>query len=168
MSTGLRLWEISDALQEIGERIAEGGGELTPELEAELDAMEGAFEEKVERIALYIRECEANAIAVAVEEDRLAKLKRHFDAKSVGLKGYLQAYLQRTGRTSLKTSRTRVWMQKNGRPSIRYVGDISALPADYVRIKREVDTQFAYVEHKAGAKLPEGFVVTEGTHLRIG
>src|SRR6185295_13868225 len=46
MATALRLWEIVSELDTIGERIMEAGGEITPELEAELDAMSGAFDEK--------------------------------------------------------------------------------------------------------------------------
>lgn len=166
----LALWEISDALTEIGEKIADGGGELTPELEAQLDAMEGAFEEKAERIALFVKECEANAVAAHMEATRLSAIARHFETKASGLKDYLLAAMNRSGRTSVKTHRARIWTQKNGRPSIRYAGNIDALPPEYIRTKtmREVDTQYAYVEHQAGAKLPDGFIVDHGTHLRIG
>lgn len=164
----LRLWEIATELDEIGEALVECGGELTPELEERLDLMSGAFEDKCEKIALFVKECEANAAAAAVEEARLAAIAKSFDTKARGLKGYLLHYMQRTGRSSLKTPRVRVWEQKNGRPAIRFVGDLASLPGDYVRVKREADLQFAFVEHQAGAKLPDGFVVEHGTHLRIG
>lgn len=166
----LRLWEISDELAELAEALVEGGGELTPDLEARLDAMEGAFEEKAERIALYVRELEANAIAAGSEVERLARLAGGFERKARGLKSYLLTAMQRTGRTAVRTHRVKVWEQKNGRPSIRFVGDMSKLPAAYVKTKTEttVDTAFAFVEYSAGAELPAGFVVDHATHLRIG
>ncbi len=167
-ATKLRLWEISDVLDEVAEAIIAAGGELTPQIEARLEAMEGAFEEKCERVALFIRECEANAAAAEIEEKRLAAIRKSFETKASGLKGYLQYFMTRTGRTTLKTPRVRVWSQKNGRPSIRFVGNMDTLPTEYVRVKREVDTQFAYVEHMAGSSLPEGFIVEHGTHIRIG
>lgn len=165
----LRLWEIATELEEIGEAIAENGGELTEELEARLEAMAGQFEDKAERIVLYAKECEANALAAQVEADRLAKLKRHFDAKATGLKAYLFAYMQRTGRTSLKTPRARAWTQRNGTPSIRFVGEWSKLPEAFIkRMDPTVDTAVALQEWRAGNALPDGFVVEVGSHLRIG
>ena len=164
----LRLWEISDELDEIGHLIAEAGGEIAPELEARLDAMAGAFEEKAENIALFIRECEANADAAKSEETRLAAIRKSFESKARGLKDYLLYAIRRTGRTSVRTPRVRVWEQKNGRPSLRFVGDVNSLPPDYKRIKVEPDLQFAFVEHQAGATLPAGFVVEHSTHLRVG
>lgn len=164
----LRLWEIASELDEIGTALAEGGGELTPELGARLDAMEGAWEQKVENIALFIKECEANAAAAELERDRLAAICKHHQTKAKGLKDYLLFFMRRGGHKSVKTPRIRVWEQSNGRPSIRYVGDVNALPPEYRRVKVEVDTQFAFVEHQAGATLPEGFIVETGSHLRIG
>lgn len=167
-SKKLALWAISTELEEIGAALAEAGGELTPELAERLDLMAGAFEDKAESIALFVKECEANARAAEMEAERLGGIQEHFERKAQGLKSYLLAAMRRTGRTSVRTPLVRVWEQRNGRPSIRYVGDLDALPAEYVRTKREVDTQYAYVEHSAGAKLPEGFIVEHGTHLRVG
>lgn len=170
MEARLKLWEIASELEEIGSLLADGGGELTPELEARLDAMEGALETKVENIALFVKECEANAAAAESERDRLSAIAKHHTTKANALRTYLLATMNRLGQTSVKTPRIRVWAQANGRPSIRFAGDIERLPAAYVRVKttREVDTRFAFVELQAGATLPEGFVVDHGRHLRIG
>jgi hypothetical protein len=47
---------------------------------------------------------------------------------------------------------------------------MSKLPPEYIRTRTEttVDTLFAYTEHQAGVKLPDGFIVESGSHLRIG
>ena len=165
----MRLWEIASELDAIGEELVLAGGEVTPELGERLDAMTGAFDDKAEKIALFIKECEVMAEGAALEEARLAAIKKHHTTKAKGLKDYLLFVMRRQGRTAIRTPRVRVWEQANGRPSIRFVGDMSTLPAAFIRTKTEtsVDTQFAYVEHQAGAELPEGFVVDYASHLRI-
>ena len=52
---GLKLYDIPERIRELEERIMDAGGELTPEVEAEMDALDEAFERKVEYIALLDR-----------------------------------------------------------------------------------------------------------------
>lgn len=166
-SRKLALWEISNELEAIGELIAENGGEVSEFLEAQLDAIEGAFEEKVERVALFVRECAANAEAAKLEQERLGAIRKSFENKAEGLKAYLHRSMERVGKVKVQTPRASVRVQQNSRPAVRFTGDPNTLPSEYIRVHREVDTQFAYVEHKAGATLPAGFVVEYGTHLRV-
>jgi len=164
----LRLWEIASELDVIGELIADAGGELSPDMEARLDAMEGALEEKVERIALFVRECEANEKAAAFEVERLQAIGKSFERKAAGLKGYLHRHLQRIGKTKVETARARVRVQQNSRPSIRWMSTDQP-PAPYLKTQTvtTTDTALAYEEWKAGNELPAGFVVEQGSHLRI-
>ena len=55
--------------------IAENEGDVDAALEKALDEIAGAFDEKAERVALYIRERHALAKAIKEEEDRLAARK---------------------------------------------------------------------------------------------
>ena len=71
------LWAITDELQEVGALIGDNDGEMTPELEARLDALGGELTEKVERIALYIRESELEALKAKAEKDRLYWIEKH-------------------------------------------------------------------------------------------
>ncbi len=164
--TRLRLWEIANELDAIGELIAEAGGELTPTLEEALDSIEGAFDEKVERVGLFIRECEANALAAKIEEERLAAIRRGFENKSKGLKRYLKAQLERVGRDKVKTPRVSVRIQRNGRPSIRWVSEYEP-PEEFRVVSVRADTQKAYEAWKAEKLLPNGFVVEHSSHIRV-
>lgn len=163
----LRLHEIVSELDEIGELIAEAGGELSPELEARLDALEGAWTTKVENIALFVKESEANAEAAGTEAARLAAIQKHFATKAKGLKDYLLFFMRRGGHQNLKTPRVRVWEQRNGRPSIKCTLAPELMPEAFRRVVVSVDTQLAYEEWKQGNALPDGFVVEHGFHLRI-
>jgi hypothetical protein len=165
MIATLKLYELADAYERIAEALIENGGELTPELSAELDAIEGAFEAKVERVALYVRNLLATAEAADAEAARLAALARTRRQGAEGLKGYLMAQLDRVEKPKVETPLVVVRIQKNSRPAIRWP-DTLPIPKDYQRVTVSLDGQKAYQDFKAGA-LPKGFIVEQGRNLRI-
>lgn len=170
MEASKALWIISDELEAVGVRIAEVGGELSPELEAELDAIEGDFSAKVERVALYIRSREIDAEGAKAEKDRLAAIQKANEASVRGLKQYLLGILERHGRDKVDTMKARV--RRSPSPwSYRWTGDTyEAIPDEYrkqnpvvyslnvERVKRAIED---------GTPLPDGVVVERGFHIRI-
>lgn len=158
----MRLWEIKDELQEIGALIVEGGGELTDELAARLDAMEGTFEEKVVNTALYVRQCELNAADAKAEKDRLAAIQKAYERQVAWYKDYLVYCMNGAGIKKVETPRARVRVQQSGTPSIDYQGEIDALPESFVRVvpeSRSVDKKAMTQALRDGEELPEGVVV---------
>lgn len=164
------LWALTDELAEVGALIADEGGELTPELEARLDALEGALEAKVERIALYIRESQTLADGAKAEKDRLAAIEKAHTRKVDGLKEYLLRCMSGAGRERVETSRARVRLQRSGTPSIDYAGDLDALPGSFVRVVPEskvLDKQAITQAIRDGEDPPEGVVVRYSVGVRI-
>lgn len=164
------LWAITDELAEVGALIADGDGELTPELEAKLDALEGALNDKVERIALYIRESETLADGAKAEKDRLAAIQKAHQRKADGLKEYLLRCMSGADVDRVETSKARVRLQKSGTPAIDYHGDLDALPADFVRVvpeSRVIDKKAITQAIRDGEEPPEGVVVSYSTSVRI-
>jgi len=165
MGVTLKLYQLADTYEQIAEALIENGGELTPELAADLDAIEGAFEAKVERVALYICNLLLTADAADAEAARLATLARTRRQGAEGLKGYLMAQLDRVEKPKVETPLVVVRIQKNSRPSIQWP-DTLPIPEGYQRVTVSLDGQKAYADFKAGT-LPMGFIVDHGRHLRI-
>lgn len=168
MEARTTLWAITDELAEVGALIADGDGELTPELEARLDSLEGALEGKVERIALFIRESETLADGAKAEKDRLAAIEKAHRRKVDGLKEYLLRCLPAAGRERVETAKVRVRLQKSGTPSIDYRGDLDALPPSFVRVvpeSRAVDKKAITQAIRDGEPMPEGVVVSYSTSV---
>ena len=166
MTAILPLYALADEYEALGQRLLEAEGELTDELSAEWDKLSEAITEKVENTALFIRNLEATAKAEEEEASRFAnraKTKR-FAAKS--LKHYLKMNLVRVGRDRIETLRVKARIQNNSRPSIRWLGDIHKCPIELCRVTVELDGTKAYTSWKE-EKLPEGFEVNRGTHLRL-
>lgn len=165
------LWAITDELSEVGALIADAGGELSPELEARLDAIEGQFETKVENTALYIRHVEMLAENAKAEKDRLAAIQKHWEAQAAGLKNrYLLGALMKAGVRDVKTAKVRVRIQKSGTPSIAYHGELDALPPEYVRVipeSKALDKAALTEVLRAGGTLPDGVTATFSEGVRI-
>jgi hypothetical protein len=166
-SAATPLYMIAADLSAIADLLLESGGELTPEIEAQLAALEGAFEAKTERVALVVRNLMALAEAASVEARRLAELARVREAAARRLKEYLKTQMELAGLTKVETPLVVARIQKNGRPSIAWNdSDPESIPADYRRVTVSLDGEKALAAYKAGT-LPDTFTVVVGTHLRL-
>jgi hypothetical protein len=165
--SGLRLYDLPDAIREVEARIIEAEGEISPELEAELDALEGAFEAKAEYLALLAREAKASAAAWKQEEDRMRAHRTAAENRERRLKDYLHASMRRLGVDRIEGERAKVRVQANTRPSITWAGEPEAIPEAFRRVSITPDGTALYDEWKAGSELPEGFVVEVGSHVRV-
>lgn len=177
-----KLYEIGDRLEAVTARIIENDGVISEELEEELDAVEGAFREKVERTALAVQELTRKAEVCGEEADRLKARASSFEKSADSLKEYLRHQLRRQGVERVDGDRVSVRRQMASRPKIRWnrPDELPPVPFRRYRIKAkldgddgeraeqmaelgadveaELDGQAAYREWKDG-ELPEGFEV---------
>lgn len=182
MSATVTLYELTSQLQildaQIEERAAEidaNGGALPDDLAALLDDAEEAFDAKVERVALYIKTLGHTAVAVATERDRLAARVKALDTAKAALTEYLKRSLEAAGKKDVKGTLANVAIQ-NSPPSVTSVLDAPALARlheayvdliDLVPETYKLNAKAVIAAHKAGRALPNGVLVTSGTHLRI-
>ena len=163
----LKLYEITAELDNVVSELIETGGVLTPEIEALLDALEGALEAKVERTALVIRQIEAQAESARVESRRLADLASARAASAKRLKEYVMFNMAEADVRKIEGKLVNVSICKNSRPSIKWTGTEEELPDLFRRVRVDADTDAAYKEFKSGGVLPDGFEIKHGEHLRI-
>ena len=169
----MKLWELTNELEMLGDEIAECGGEITELMEQRLDGMEGAFEAKVENVALYIREMLVNAEAAKMEETRIAAIRRAHESTAKSLKKYLQMCLERADMPKVNTPKARVRIQRNSQPSCVFTGEIHDLPDVFQKVTVSLDKKAVLNEWEATSadptkrEAPEGFDITFGSHLRI-
>lgn len=127
------LYDITEGLKQIDDQLMEGSedvepGELTPELEAALDSLEGAFDEKVENIVRLIRDKKVMAGAIGEEIDRLQKRKQSQANAEKHLRRFLLGSFFRLEKTKLKTAIATVSVTK-GRERL-VVDNEKELPGD--------------------------------------
>ena len=160
------LYEIGTELEHLWQLIDAADGELTPELEAALAAVDLADSEKVDAYCRLIRELEGRVELRKAEAARLRDLAAVDENGAERMKARLKDHLERTGRQRIETRLFRVWVQ-NSAPSVVYAGAVENLPREFTRIKVEIDKEALHAAARAGETLPEGVEIVRGTNLRI-
>lgn len=170
----LRLYDHTAALEIAHEWLIESGGELTPEIEALLEEAEEEFGAKAERVALKVRELEAEAKAVKEEADRLAARAKAATNGARSLKDYLLEQCHRAGQLAVKGKLATVRVQNSPMAALctidpaavkddpEYAPYIAEVPVSY-----RFDAKAAIEAAKAGAELPAGIYTEQKTHVRI-
>lgn len=189
MSAVLKLYETVDALETVRDWCAEhadeiiaAGGDIgaLPELAALVDQAEGDFNEKAERVALFIRELVLSSAAVAEEGLRLARRSTQLTKAADALKQYLLLNMQRAKVKKVKGKLVTVRVQASPASVESALTDeelarlytfgtiqgarsfVSCVPATYTLDKQAVKEAAAL-----GEPIPAGVSVVRGNHVRI-
>ena len=162
----LGLYDLAGSLSLIDQYLEEADGVLTPEIEAALESLQGAFTTKVDYVCLLRQNALAEADMCADESKRLKKRADSANRKAESLRQFLHGAFIKAGETKIRTARWTVYIQSSP-ASIRWTRRVDELPPDYRRIKIEPNIERAHLDMKAGQDLPDGFVIEHSTHLRI-
>jgi hypothetical protein len=163
----MKLYQIPIAFSHLEQQLEASDGELSPEMEADLDKLEINLEQKINGLCGLIAHLQGESEVAKGEADRLDQLAFRRERTWRKLKEYLLKNLELLGRAGYETSLFKIRICNNSRPSIRWDQEPDKIPAEFVRTIRELDGQAAYRHWQAYHQLPEGFVVELGRHLRI-
>ena len=165
----MKLYEINVEIDRILS-LAERGEGILPEDEiARLDALDIAFDEKVENVVLYIRGVEAEAEAFEAEAERLAAKASTLRARAGSLQNYLHNAMISRGKDRVQGLLASAKVMDS--PPRIVVSDGYKPRGEFARVipaKREVDKRALLAAFKAGKKLPKGVTVEQGTWLKLG
>lgn len=161
----MSLYAINAELSELLERgfeIDEETGEII-DIEDKLSALQMAEEVKLENIALYIKNLDAEAWAIGEEMKKLADRKKAKQNRIESLKKYLSGYLQYTQKDKFETAKVRLSFRKS--EVVDYDDSFMrwALEQDrYLRYKDpEVDRTALKKAIKRGEKIPGATLLTK-------
>ncbi len=161
----MRLYEIADEYRRIAGLIDDAAGELSPELEADLDSVSASLADKAESIAALVREADAEADAYAAEMARLAARKKAAEGRADRLKAYLLAAMEAASVPKIKGPLWTVSARQASRPVIRWEGS-GEVPERFAVLVRQVDAKAAYEAYK-DKTLPYGFTAKVTQYLEI-
>lgn len=172
--TTLTLYEIADARDILDSWLLESEGEVTPELEALLSEIDAKADEKIERVALFVREQRALALAAKEERDRIGAVVKRRENAAASLTLYLQREMERLGKSKVTGLLCTVAIQNNP-PSVKgepvmALDELYALRPELVRCvpaSYALDRKAALDASKAGAALPMGVTVEQSQSIRI-
>lgn len=162
------MFEVADAYRRIIDQIEEAGGEITPEIEAALDAVEGDLTAKVDALSAAYHEFNDAAEIAKAHADRYAKRKKVGANAAARVLDLIKQHLERAGLTSLDTGRFKPGIQASN-PSARWTGDPGKIPAEFKRIKivEEFDGAKALEYRRLKRPVPPEIAYDRGTHVRM-
>lgn len=150
-------------LYEINEEIlncvdTETGEIIDPE---KLSQLQMDFDDKVEGIALWIKDLLSDATAIKAEKDKLAERQRVCENKAKNLKEYLSGFL---GGEKFKTPRVAISYRKSKSVDVQ---DITALPKEYLKYSEPTANKTEIKKAiEAGTAVP-GCVLVESQNIQI-
>ena len=146
----MTLYEIAKELENFEFEIDEETGEII-NME-KLDEITLARDEKIENIALWIKNLDAEASAIREEEKNLAERRRSKEKKVESLKKYLSLVLEGE---KFESARAKISYRKS---EIVVADDLLVIPEKYWRVKTELDKTAVKTAIRGGN-------VVEGCHL---
>lgn len=160
------LYELSAEARAIDAAIEDADGELTPEIEAALDALSSDLEDKVTAIVGLVRDMEARADARRSEADRLAASAKRVARQADRLKDYLTRCLDLAGRDRMETRLGRIAVRLNP-PSVAIAAG-AEVPRDLTRetVQRVPDKTAIKAAIESGRDVP-GCSIVRTTRLEI-
>lgn len=146
------LYELDRAICDVlenGFHVDEETGEAFFEGE-DLEALEAERSAKLEAVACFIKNLDAEAAAIKAEETALAARRKAKEAKADRLRAYLANSLQNAGESRFETSRCLLSFRKSEAVEIM---DESLLLPDYVSFKKVPNKAALKRALKNGAQL---------------
>ncbi len=148
MTESIRLWELSDGIQQLENAIAcihEDENLTDDDREAKLEESFNewletgeSFKVKAEQVASYIRHQEALAEARKAEAKRIQALAKQAENGATRLRKYLVAQMIRSDVKKIEGTTVKVGLRKK-QPQILINVPTEELPAEYVKVTHKAD-----------------------------
>jgi hypothetical protein len=167
MGDDLKLYQFPVEMAAILE--AAEDGELTKEQSEALDALWEQFPEKLASCVSAIKHQEMLEERCQDEITRLRAVKAVLTNRVNSLKMYVLRCMAAAGVEKVETHLGTVSRCDNSRPAIRWDDSYGEIPSRFrkTEIVVKLDSEAARREYDRTGKLPDGFIVELGEHLRI-
>ncbi|PEA85659.1 siphovirus Gp157 family protein [Bacillus thuringiensis] len=159
----MKLYELTSNFNQLQQMIEDG---VDPEVVQDtLQAIEEAFDEKVQGAALLVRNIDAQAEAIKVEEKRLADRRKAFENNVKGIKDYLYQQMVAVDKRRIKGTLATVGIQKNP-ASLDIASDAVIPPKFMIPQEPKVDKKALLAAIKDGMQW-DGITLKQGESVRI-
>lgn len=161
----MSLYEIDTRIKAIIDSIYEAADEdgVVEEIDfTELKQLQEDRKTKLENIALYIKNTEAEAAAIKVEEEKLTARRKRLENKAGRLREYIINSMKENKDEPLKTARCEVKLKDNEKTDVT---DFDSIPAEFIRTKVEKDADKVAIKKaiKAGQQVPGARLIINTT-----
>ncbi len=160
----MKLYEIPTEFAVLETALIERDGELTPELEKQLDDFLRAGKDKLEGGAMVMRGLEMEAEACRAEAKRLTERAASIEGNVTRLKKLILYALDGAFGGKVKTALFTIWGQTSAVTRTLDLApgtDLAELPLAFVRVTRELAKDAVKEALKKGEPIPAEIIVSE-------
>lgn len=163
--TSMSLYEIDSRIKAIIDGLYEAADEdgVVGEIDfTELKQLQEDRKTKLENIALYIKNTEAEAAAIKAEEEKLKARRERLENKAKRLREYVINSMKENKDEPLKTARCEVSIKDNEKTDIT---DLDSIPEAFIKVKVEKNPDKTAIKKaiKAGQKVPGAQIIINTT-----
>ena len=161
----MSLYEIDSRIRAIIDSIYDAADEdgVVEEIDfTELKQLQEDRKTKLENIALYIKNTEAEAAAIKAEEEKLKARRERLENKAKRLREYVINSMKENKDEPLKTARCEVSIKDNEKTDIT---DLESIPEEFIKVKTERNPDKTAIKKaiKAGQKVPGAQIIINTT-----
>jgi Gp157 protein len=164
------LFNIGLELEALDRMLTDSMGELTPEIEAALAALDAKLTSKIDGLGWFIRTCETRAAGFKASADEMASKARTEGNKVKRLMEYVRAYLTFRKERTISGRAYTFALQTNGgkRPLTLHNENPEAFPASCVKVVKVIDKDAVRAMVEAGTLSAElATLEPVGEHIRL-
>ncbi|SFI35391.1 MULTISPECIES: siphovirus Gp157 family protein [unclassified Bacillus (in: firmicutes)] len=159
----MKLYELTSNFNQLQQIIEDGAGQEA--IHDTLQAIDEAIDDKVQGAALLIRNIEAQAEAIKVEEKRLADRRKFFENNCKSIKDYLYQQMVTVDKRRIKGALVTVGIQKN--PVSLDIAADAVIPPEYmIPQEPKVDKKALLAAVKDGMQW-DGITLKQSESVRI-
>lgn len=161
----LSLYEIDSRIKTIINNMFETvdeNGEVGEIDFTELKQLQEDRKTKLENIALYIKNTEAEAKAIKEEEDKLKTRRKSLENRAERLRDLMIRSMKEAGEPELATSRCKAKVKDNEQTEII---DLNLVPEEYIKVKIDRDADKTAIKKaiKAGVEVAGAHIIIHST-----
>lgn len=161
----MSLYEIDSRIRAIIDGIYDAADEdgVVEEIDfTELKQLQEDRKTKLENIALYIKNTEAEADAIKAEEEKLTARRKRLENKAKRLREYIINSMKENKDEPLKTARCEVSIKDNEKTDIT---DLESIPEEFIKVKVEKNPDKTAIKKaiKAGQTVPGAQIIINTT-----
>lgn len=159
----MKLYELTSNFNQLQQIIEDGADQEA--IHDTLQAIDEAIDDKVQGAALLIRNIEAQAAAIKVEEKRLSDRRKFFENNCKNIKDYLYQQMVAVDKRRVKGALVTVGIQKN--PASLEIATDAVIPPEYmISQEPKVDKKALLAAVKDGLQW-DGITLKQGESVRI-
>lgn len=163
--TNMSLYEIDSRIRNIIDGLYEAADEdgVVGEIDfTELKQLQEDRKTKLENIALYIKNTEAEAAAIKAEEEKLTARRKRLENKASRLRDYIINSMKENNDGPLKTARCEISIKDNEKTDIT---DLDRIPKEFIKTKVETSADRNAIKKaiKAGQTVPGAQIIINTT-----